>query len=637
MEDLFRQLAAVFHALLDAQFQPVSGGGVVNAAFRQVGLGDVMFRVIMGIQVFQPGGVRTAGGGQLLARGRPEVLRHGQRFSVAHVIHGGIDAHVGGIALGGRSQVNGGVRQRDARLRHADHFRRARRVQRHAQGVGVCQPHVFRRGDDQPSPDEADVLPGFQHHPQPVQGGVRIRAAHGLDEGGNRVVMGISQAVVLDGLALDGFHRNGEVHMDNAVFPGRGGQNGHFQSRDGLPGVSVRLGGQGSRLYALTQKLAKPAVPFGGKYRIIDFPLSNCVNSDIDTVGILTQYQPLVLNEYIGNGQPWDLDRLHGGVHVLPPYQQATGSDWYKGTANAIYQNISFIDRYDPQYVIILSGDQICKQDYADFLRFHKEKNAEFSVAVMEVPWSEAPRFGLMVTDENDRISEFQEKPKNPKSNLASMGIYIFNWDILKKYLTEDENDPNSENDFGKNVIPALLRDNRRMYAYRFSGYWKDVGTISSLWQANMEVLDPTHSGINLFDENWKIYSRNSGRPCQRIGTDADIVNSMITEGCQVDGTVKNSILFPGVVVEKGATVEAAVVMGGTVIKAGAKVEHCIVAENVTIEEGATVGKMPESGLNITEPGDVATVGSGVKIGKGATVGPKAMISNDVKDGEEQW
>ena len=206
----------------------------------------------------------------------------------------------------------------------------------------------------------------------------------------------------------------------------------------------ILAGGQGSRLYALTQKLAKPAVPFGGKYRIIDFPLSNCVNSDIDTVGILTQYQPLVLNEYIGNGQPWDLDRLHGGVHVLPPYQQATGSDWYKGTANAIYQNISFIDRYDPQYVIILSGDQICKQDYADFLRFHKEKNAEFSVAVMEVPWSEAPRFGLMVTDENDRISEFQEKPKNPKSNLASMGIYIFNWDILKKYLTEDENDPNS-------------------------------------------------------------------------------------------------------------------------------------------------------------------------------------------------
>ena len=254
----------------------------------------------------------------------------------------------------------------------------------------------------------------------------------------------------------------------------------------------ILAGGQGSRLYALTQKLAKPAVPFGGKYRIIDFPLSNCVNSDIDTVGILTQYQPLVLNEYIGNGQPWDLDRLHGGVHVLPPYQQASGSDWYKGTANAIYQNLSFIDRYDPKYVIILSGDQICKQDYSDFLRFHKEKNAEFSVAVMEVPWSEASRFGLMVTDEDDRINEFQEKPKNPKSNLASMGIYIFNWDILKKYLTEDEADPNSENDFGKNVIPNLLKDGRRMYAYHFSGYWKDVGTIGSLWQANMEVLDPS-------------------------------------------------------------------------------------------------------------------------------------------------
>ena len=305
--------------------------------------------------------------------------------------------------------------------------------------------------------------------------------------------------------------------------------------------------------------------------------------------------------------------------------------------ANAIYQNLSFIDRYDPKYVIILSGDQICKQDYSDFLRFHKEKNAEFSVAVMEVPWSEASRFGLMVTDEDDRINAFQEKPKEPKSNLASMGIYIFNWDILKKYLSEDEADPNSENDFGKNVIPNLLKDGRRMYAYHFSGYWKDVGTISSLWQANMEVLDPKHSGINLFDENWKIYSRNTGRPCQQIGSDATISNSMISEGCKVNGTVNNSILFPGAVVEKGATVEAAVVMGGTVIKAGASVKHCIVAENVTIEEGATVGAMPEGGLNIAEPGDVATVGSGVVIGKGAVVGPKAMVSSDVKDGEEQW
>ena len=391
-------------------------------------------------------------------------------------------------------------------------------------------------------------------------------------------------------------------------------------------------GGQGSRLYALTEKLAKPAVPFGGKYRIIDFPLSNCVNSGIDTVGILTQYQPLVLNEYIGNGQPWDLDRLYGGVHVLPPYQKASGSDWYKGTANAIYQNISFIERYDPQYVIILSGDQICKQDYSDFLKFHKEKEAEFSVAVMEVPWEEASRFGLMVAGEDDRITEFQEKPKNPKSNLASMGIYIFNWDILKKYLEEDEADPGSENDFGNNIIPNLLRDNRRMYAYHFDGYWKDVGTITSLWEANMEVLDPEHSGINLFDGNWKIYSRNSGMTGHKISTGAVVENSMITDGCLVQGTVKHSILFAGVKVEKGAVVEDAVVMGGTVIKSGAVVKHCIVAENVTIEENAVVGAMPSENEN-----GVATVGAGVTIGKNAKIGPKAMINKNVEGGAEQW
>ncbi|MBQ5866903.1 MAG: glucose-1-phosphate adenylyltransferase, partial [Oscillospiraceae bacterium] len=299
-------------------------------------------------------------------------------------------------------------------------------------------------------------------------------------------------------------------------------------------------GGQGSRLYALTQNLAKPAVPFGGKYRIIDFPLSNCVNSGIDTVGILTQYQPVVLNEYIGNGQPWDLDRLYGGVHVLPPYQKATGSDWFKGTANAIYQHISFIDRYDPEYVIILSGDQICKQDYREFLNFHKEKNADFSVAVMEVPWEEASRFGLMVTDENAQITEFQEKPKNPKSNLASMGNYIFKWSILRKYLIEDELDPNSDNDFGKNIIPNLLKDGCKMFAHRFDGYWKDVGTIPSLWEANMEVLDPENSGIDLFDANWKIYSRNSGMTAHKISGGAVVENSMITDGCRVDGTVKH-------------------------------------------------------------------------------------------------
>ena len=390
-------------------------------------------------------------------------------------------------------------------------------------------------------------------------------------------------------------------------------------------------GGQGSRLYALTQNLAKPAVPFGGKYRIIDFPLSNCVNSGIDTVGILTQYQPVVLNEYIGNGQPWDLDRLYGGVHVLPPYQKASGSDWFKGTANAIYQHISFIDRYDPEYVIILSGDQICKQDYREFLNFHKEKNADFSVAVMEVPWEEASRFGLMVTDENAQITEFQEKPKNPKSNLASMGNYIFKWSVLRKYLIEDEQDPNSENDFGKNIIPNLLKDGCKMFAHRFDGYWKDVGTIPSLWEANMEVLDPENSGIDLFDENWKVYSRNSGMTAHKISGTAVVENSMITDGCRVDGTVKHSILFAGVKVEAGAVVEDAVVMGNAVIKAGAQVKHCIVAENAVIGENAIVGAMPEG-----DQKGVATIGPDVIVGAGAKIGPNAMVKENVKEGEEQ-
>ena len=390
-------------------------------------------------------------------------------------------------------------------------------------------------------------------------------------------------------------------------------------------------GGQGSRLGVLTAKVAKPAVAFGGKYRIIDFPLSNCINSGVDTVGVLTQYQPLRLNTHIGIGIPWDLDRNVGGVSILPPYEKSTNSEWYTGTANAIYQNISFIERYDPEYVIILSGDQICKQDYSDFLRFHKEKNAEFSVAVMEVPWEEAPRFGLMVTDDDDRITEFQEKPKNPKSNLASMGIYIFNWDILKQYLIEDEADPESENDFGNNIIPNLLRDERKMYAYHFNGYWKDVGTIPSLWEANMEVLDPEHSGINLFDEDWKIYSRNSGMPGHKICAGANVENSMITDGCKIAGSVKHSILFAGVKVEAGAVVEDAVVMGRTTIKAGASVKHCIVAENVVIGENAVVGAMPTE-----EEQGVATIGPDVCVGTGAKIGSNAMISEDVKDGEEK-
>ena len=348
-------------------------------------------------------------------------------------------------------------------------------------------------------------------------------------------------------------------------------------------------GGQGSRLYALTQKLAKPAVPFGGKYRIIDFPLSNCVNSGIDTVGILTQYQPFVLNEYIGNGQPWDLDRLYGGVHVLPPYQKASGSDWYKGTANAIYQNIAFIERYDPEYVIILSGDQICKQDYSDFLKFHKEKNAEFSVAVMEVPWEDASRFGLMVADDDDKITEFQEKPKNPKSNLASMGIYIFNWDILKKYLIEDENDPDSENDFGNNIIPNLLRDGRRMYAYHFNGYWKDVGTIDSLWEANMDLLSP-NSELDLNDPTWKIYTEDATSLPQYICDTAVINTAFITQGCVVEGEITNSVLFTGVKVGPGAKIIDSVLMPGVVVEAGAVVQRALVADGVVIGANARVG-----------------------------------------------
>ena len=384
-------------------------------------------------------------------------------------------------------------------------------------------------------------------------------------------------------------------------------------------------GGQGSRLYAQTQKLAKPAVPFGGKYRIIDFPLSNCVNSGIDTVGILAQYQPFVLNEYIGNGQPWDLDRLYGGLQVLPPYQKASGSDWYKGTANAIYQNIAFIERYDPQYVIILSGDQICKQDYSDFLEFHKQKGAEFSVAVMEVPWEDASRFGLMVADENDKITEFQEKPPVPKSNLASMGIYILNWDVLKKYQEEDEAATNSKFDYGMNNFPALLRDGRKMYAYHFNGYWRDVGTIDSLWEANMEVLDPENSGIDIFDKKWKIYSRNPVLPAQKIGPRAVVQDSLITEGCQIYGRVQHSVLSAGVTVEEGATVEDAVLMDGVVVKAGAVVKRFILSEDVVVGAGAKLGG----------EGPIAHVGTGLTVGAGATVKEGAKVFDSVKEGEE--
>jgi len=388
-------------------------------------------------------------------------------------------------------------------------------------------------------------------------------------------------------------------------------------------------GGQGSRLYALTQNLAKPAVPFGGKYRIIDFPLSNCINSGIDTVGVLTQYQPMVLNEYLGNGQPWDLDRNDGGVFVLPPYQKSSGSDWYTGTANAIYQNINFIERYDPSYVLILSGDHIYKMDYEKMLAYHKEKGADCTIAVLQVPLEEASRFGIMNAYPDGTIYEFEEKPPEPKSNLASMGIYIFTWEKMRKYLIADANDPNSQKDFGKNILPAMLNDNQKMVAYPFEGYWKDVGTIDSLWEANMDLLDPKVP-LDLYDDSWKIYSRTPVMPPHYVSNEAEIQNSMITEGCTIDGKVDFSVLFYGVVVEEGAIVRDSIVMPGSVIKKGAVVEYSIIAENSVIGEGAKVGQRPED-AEYRDQWGISVVGNNVKVGKGAVVPPKAMLDHDVQ------
>ena len=391
-------------------------------------------------------------------------------------------------------------------------------------------------------------------------------------------------------------------------------------------------GGQGSRLGILTKNIAKPAVPYGGKYRIIDFPLSNCVNSGIDTVGVLTQYQPLELNDYIGNGQAWDLDRSYGGVHVLSPYQQIKGTEWYKGTANAIYQNINFIDRYNPEYVAVLSGDHIYKMDYAKMLAYHKAKGAACTIAMLEVPWEEASRFGLMFVNDDGSISEFEEKPKNPRSNKASMGVYIFTWEILRKYLIEDEANPDSGNDFGHDVIPAMHSAGEKLFAYQFDGYWKDVGTIDSLWEANLDLLNPKVD-LDLSDNSWKIYSKTAAAPPHYISNKASVENSMISEGCVIDGEVDYSVLFSNVTVEEGAVVRYSIVMPGTVIKAGAVVEYAIVAENAVVEEGAHVGESPEQIADLEKWG-IAVIGEKVKIGKKAAVAAKAMIDEDVK-GEE--
>ncbi|MCI5656963.1 MAG: glucose-1-phosphate adenylyltransferase [Candidatus Pseudoruminococcus sp.] len=386
-------------------------------------------------------------------------------------------------------------------------------------------------------------------------------------------------------------------------------------------------GGQGSRLGVLTQKIAKPAVPYGGKYRIIDFPLSNCVNSGIEAVGVLTQYQPLVLNEYIGNGQPWDLDGMNVGVQVLSPYEKKGGADWYSGTANAIYQNINYIDRYNPEYVVILSGDHIYKMDYSKMVAYHKEHNADCTIAVIDVPLAEASRFGILNTNLDGSIYEFDEKPAHPKSTNASMGIYVFSWDKLRKYLIEDEANPDSSNDFGKDILPKMLADGQRMFAYEFSGYWKDVGTIESLWESNMDLLDPNVT-LDLADENWKIYSRNPVVAPHYVSPTGVVQNSLISDGCIIEGNVDFSVLFSNVTVAPGAVVNDSILMPGVVVEEGAVIQYAIVSENAVIKKNAVVGARPED-IENKEDWGVAVVGDNRTIGEGAVVAPKEMVYED--------
>ena len=374
-------------------------------------------------------------------------------------------------------------------------------------------------------------------------------------------------------------------------------------------------GGQGTRLGVLTQEIAKPGVPFGGKYKIIDFPLSNAINSGIDTLGVLTQYQPFELNQYIGNGQPWDLDRLNGGAFVLPPYQKAKSGEWYKGTANAIYQNINFLDIYDPEYVLILSGDHIYKMDYSLMLEEHKKNNADCTIAVFDVPREEASRFGIMNTKDNMEIYEFEEKPKNPKSTKASMGIYIFTWEKLRAYLIRDEENKNSSNDFGKNIIPLMLEDKQRMFAYQFDGYWKDVGIISSLWEANMDILDSS-SNLNMNDTKWKIYSRNMAEPPQYIGEESEIKNSIISEGCNINGLIENSIIFTGSTIAKSAEIKDSIIMPNSVIGEGARISHSIIGWRTEIGEHSIIGTKQKNQIN--GEWKISVVGPDVKMEPGS-------------------
>lgn len=382
-------------------------------------------------------------------------------------------------------------------------------------------------------------------------------------------------------------------------------------------------GGQGNRLYVLTKAIAKPGVPFGGKYKIIDFTLSNCVNSGIDTVGVLTQYQPLELNSYIGNGQPWDLDRMWGGVRILPPYTAGKTGQWYMGTANAIYQNINYVDQYNPEYVLVLSGDHIYKMDYAKMLDFHKEKEADLTIAVLDVPLEEANRFGIMNTNEDSSIYEFEEKPENPKSTNASMGVYIFTWAKLKKYLILDEGNPNSSKDFGQDIIPMMLADNERLFAYGFKGYWKDVGTIESLWEGNMDMLLNTKN-FNISDKSWRIYSRHMPLMPQYIGNCASIQNSMIAEGSNIYGDINKSVIFANVSVGEDSKINASVIMDDVTIGKNATINYAIVADGCIVEDGAIIGEIPkkQSEKKIAVIGRGATVKAGQIIAAGEMIDP---------------
>ena len=387
-------------------------------------------------------------------------------------------------------------------------------------------------------------------------------------------------------------------------------------------------GGQGSRLYALTSNIAKPAVSFGAKYRIIDFPLSNCINSGIDTVGVLTQYQPLVLNEYVGNGQPWDLDRTFGGVHILSPYEAKKDTSWYKGTANAIYQNIRFMKMYDPEYVLILSGDHIYKMDYDKMLAAHKEAHADCTIACMKVPMKEASRFGILNTNPDGTIYEFEEKPKQPKSDLASMGIYIFTASKLFKYLEEDDKNPDSEKDFGKNVRPAMLNAGEKMYSYRFEGYWKDVGTISSLWEANMDLLGVVPN-FELSDRDRVIHSRSPLAPPAFV--EGEVVNSIVATGCEVEGKVVNSVIGTNCIVEKGAEVVDSVLMGNITVKAGAKINYAIIDEDVTVSEKAVVGAAKEEAVKVeSKTNGITVLGRGITVSKNGSVPAGEIVDKNV-------